>query len=166
MVRDPGYNSRGPGFDSRSHQIFWEVVGLERGPLSLVSITEELIGRNNSCSGLETREYGREDQLGWPRETLYQRKLALTSPTGGSRSVGVVLSWTKPQSLFVCWWIILWNLSLFIYRMNKTTERLGSGGRRCWNITAVLYIRTEEVPLFTGSILPLPRPTFSTTCLK
>jgi hypothetical protein len=33
-------------------------VGLERGPLSLVSTTEELLGRKNSDSGLETREYG------------------------------------------------------------------------------------------------------------
>jgi hypothetical protein len=31
------------GFDS--YQIFWEVVCLERGPLSLVSTTEELLGR-------------------------------------------------------------------------------------------------------------------------
>jgi hypothetical protein len=30
------------GFDFRRYQIFWEVVGLERGPLSLVSTTEEL----------------------------------------------------------------------------------------------------------------------------
>jgi hypothetical protein len=35
-----------------SYQIFWEVVDLERGPLSLVSTTEELLGRNSSCSGL------------------------------------------------------------------------------------------------------------------
>jgi hypothetical protein len=42
--RAPGYRSRGPGFDSRRYQIFCEVVvGLERGPLSLVSITEELL---------------------------------------------------------------------------------------------------------------------------
>jgi hypothetical protein len=38
-----------------------KVVGLERGPLSLVSITEELPGINNSGSGLENREYGRRD---------------------------------------------------------------------------------------------------------
>jgi hypothetical protein len=30
-------------FDSRRYQVFWEVVGLDRGPLSLVSTTEELI---------------------------------------------------------------------------------------------------------------------------
>jgi hypothetical protein len=30
-------------FDSRRYQIFSEVVGLERGPLSLVSTIEELI---------------------------------------------------------------------------------------------------------------------------
>jgi hypothetical protein len=43
---------RRPGFDSRHYQIFWKkreekktVVGLERGPLSLVSTTEELLDR-------------------------------------------------------------------------------------------------------------------------
>jgi hypothetical protein len=36
-------------------------VGLERGPLSFVSTTEELVERNSSCSGLEIREYGRRD---------------------------------------------------------------------------------------------------------
>jgi hypothetical protein len=35
-----------------------EVVGLERGPLSLLSTIEKLIGRNSSDSGLEIREYG------------------------------------------------------------------------------------------------------------
>jgi hypothetical protein len=34
--------------------ILWEVVGLERGPLSLVTITEELL-QGNSGSGLENR---------------------------------------------------------------------------------------------------------------
>jgi hypothetical protein len=36
-------------------------VGLERGPLSLVSTIEELLGRKSSGSGLEIREYGRRD---------------------------------------------------------------------------------------------------------
>jgi hypothetical protein len=36
-------------------------VGLEQGPLSLVSTTEELLQRKSSDSGLESREYGRRD---------------------------------------------------------------------------------------------------------
>jgi hypothetical protein len=55
VVRVPGYRSRGPGFDSRRYQIFLEVVGLERGPLSLVKIIEELPETKNSGSGLENR---------------------------------------------------------------------------------------------------------------
>jgi hypothetical protein len=43
MDRVPGYRSRGPGVESRRYQIVWEVVGLERGPLSLVRIIEELL---------------------------------------------------------------------------------------------------------------------------
>jgi len=43
VVRVAGYRYRGPGFDSRRYQIFWVVVGLERGQLSLVRSTEELL---------------------------------------------------------------------------------------------------------------------------
>jgi hypothetical protein len=39
------------GFDSRSDHIFWEVVGMERGPLSFVRITEELLDWKSSGSG-------------------------------------------------------------------------------------------------------------------
>jgi hypothetical protein len=42
VVRVPGYRSIVPRFDSRHYQTLWEVVGLERGPLSLVSTIEEL----------------------------------------------------------------------------------------------------------------------------
>jgi hypothetical protein len=38
-------------------------VGLERGPLSLVSTTEELLEGKSSGSGLEIRDYGRRDPL-------------------------------------------------------------------------------------------------------
>jgi hypothetical protein len=37
-------------FDSRRYQIFWEVVGLDRGSLSKI---EELLERKRSGSGLE-----------------------------------------------------------------------------------------------------------------
>jgi hypothetical protein len=51
------------GFHSRRYQIFREVAGLERGPLSLVSITEELLERNNSSSDLENLDYGRRGSV-------------------------------------------------------------------------------------------------------
>jgi hypothetical protein len=83
------------GFESRRYQIFWEVVGLKRGPLSPVSTTEELHGRKSSGSGLEIREYGRRDPSRWPCGTLYLQKLALTSPTSCGRSVGIFQSRTQ-----------------------------------------------------------------------
>jgi len=43
VVRVSGYRYIGPGFDPRCYQIFWVVVGLERGPLSLVRSIEELL---------------------------------------------------------------------------------------------------------------------------
>jgi hypothetical protein len=36
-------------------------VGLERGALSLMITTEELLGRKSSGPGLENPEYGRKD---------------------------------------------------------------------------------------------------------
>jgi hypothetical protein len=75
------------------------VVGLERGPLSLVSTTEELLDRKvaekSSGSCLENREYGRRDPSLWPRGTLYPQELTITSPTSGGRSVGIVRSRTQ-----------------------------------------------------------------------
>jgi hypothetical protein len=101
VVRVSGYRSRGPWFDSRRYQIFWEVVGLERGPLSPVSTTEELLGRKSNSSCLENREYVHRNPLRWPRDTLHPQKLALTSPTSGGRSVGIVRSRTKATEFVV-----------------------------------------------------------------
>jgi hypothetical protein len=84
-----------PGFDSRSYQIFWEVVGLERGLLSLVSTIEELLGRKSNGSGLESREYDYRDPSRWPRGILYPQKLVLTSPTSSDCSVGIFRSRTQ-----------------------------------------------------------------------
>jgi hypothetical protein len=70
-------------------------VGLKRDPLSLVSTIEELLGRKTSGSGLEIREYGRRDPSRRPLGTLYPQKSALTSPTNGGRSVGIVRSRTQ-----------------------------------------------------------------------
>jgi hypothetical protein len=50
-------------------------VGLERGTLSLVSTTEELLERKSGGSGLENREYGRRDPLRSPRDTPLSAKV-------------------------------------------------------------------------------------------
>jgi hypothetical protein len=52
VVTDPGYRSS--GFDYRRYQIFWQLVDLEWGPLSLVRIIEVLLERKSSGSGLES----------------------------------------------------------------------------------------------------------------
>jgi hypothetical protein len=80
---------------SQEYQLFWEVVDLERGPLSFVTTIVELFGRKSSFSGLEIREYGRRDQSRWPHGTFYPQKLASTSSTSGDSSDGIVRSRTK-----------------------------------------------------------------------
>jgi hypothetical protein len=45
-------------------------VGLERGPLSLLSTTEELLGRKSSGSGLENRDYGRRGSAALTTQNL------------------------------------------------------------------------------------------------
>jgi hypothetical protein len=49
------------GFESRRYQIFREVMGLERGQLSLVSTFEELLEIKGIHSDLENRDYGRRE---------------------------------------------------------------------------------------------------------
>jgi hypothetical protein len=100
VARGSSYRSRRPEFDSRNYQIFWK--DLERGPLSLVSTTPEQFKRNNVGSGLESREHGRGDPPRWPRGTIYPQKLALTSPTSGGRSVGIVRSQAKTTEFVFC----------------------------------------------------------------
>jgi hypothetical protein len=89
------------GFSSRLYQIFWEVVNLERGLLSLMSTIEELLIRKSSDFGQENRDYGRRDPSHWPHDTLYLPKLALPSSTSAGRSVGIVRSRTKATELLV-----------------------------------------------------------------
>jgi hypothetical protein len=93
VVRVLGYRSGGPG--SIPGTTRKKIVGLERGPLSPVSTTEELLERKSNGSGLENREYARKDPSRWPRVTHYPQKSPLTSPTSGGRSVGIVRSRTQ-----------------------------------------------------------------------
>jgi hypothetical protein len=70
-------------------------VGLERGPIILVRTTEELLERKSSDSGPESLEYSHGDSSSSSRGTLHPQNLAVTSPTSGGRSVGIVRSRTK-----------------------------------------------------------------------
>jgi hypothetical protein len=89
VVRVPGYGSRGPVFR------FLSLPDFLRSGSGTGSTIEEPPGRNSSDSGLESREYGRGDPLRWPRDTLYLLRFAITSPTSGVYSVGIVRSQTK-----------------------------------------------------------------------
>jgi hypothetical protein len=75
------------GFDSRRYQIFWEVVGLERGVLILLSTTEELLERKNKSSSLENLNYDFRDPPRWPRDTSLSAK-AYTNFADKRRSLG------------------------------------------------------------------------------
>jgi hypothetical protein len=83
------------GIDSRQYQIFRKVVGLERGPLSLVSTIEELLGRKSSGSGLENREHSRRDPS---RSTTWHplsAKVGTNFADNRGRSVGILRSRTQ-----------------------------------------------------------------------
>jgi hypothetical protein len=112
-------------------------VGLEWGPLSLVSTTEELLARESSEPGVENREYSRRESSRWPRGTLYPQKLAPTSTASGGRSVCIVRSLTHATefSFFDNFIFItseyeeslgFWTLSIVQNSKYKETERFGN----------------------------------------
>jgi hypothetical protein len=106
--------------NQRPYQIFWEVVGLERTPLSLVRTIEELLGRKSSGSGLESRDYGGRDPSRRLRGTLYSQK----SPTSDGRSFGTVRSRTHSTELVT---------TLFLNNCNCQNLKDSDGGvQNCW----------------------------------
>jgi hypothetical protein len=82
-------------------------VGLEWGPLSLMSTIEELLGRNSSGSGPEIREYGRRVRHADHVASSIRKKFALTSLTSGGRSVGIVRLRTEATEF-------LWPISMYL----------------------------------------------------
>jgi hypothetical protein len=75
---------------------YWDV--LPDHSMNLASMAPEDV----SCIilGLENREYGPRDPSRLPRCTLYPQKLALTSPTSGGCSVGIIRSRTKGHGVY------------------------------------------------------------------
>jgi hypothetical protein len=60
-----------------------------------------ILPAKNSNSSLETWECGRRDPLRWLRGTFHQQNLALTSPTNGGLSVGIVCLRTEATELLI-----------------------------------------------------------------
>jgi hypothetical protein len=67
---------------------------------------------------------GRSDPSRCPRDTLYPQKLALTSPSSGGRSVGIVRSRAKATELFIVFefeTLVFPNwIRLFAFKQNTT----------------------------------------------
>jgi hypothetical protein len=96
-----------PGFDSQRYQIFWEVVGLKRGSLSLVSITEELLERKSSGSGLENQGYSHRGSSALTTRHNSTGKFG-TNFSDKQRSLGrIVSSRTKTTALLLSCCIFL-----------------------------------------------------------
>jgi hypothetical protein len=67
-------------------------MSVERGSLSLMSTTEELFGRNNTSSGLESKITAVGIRHADHVTLFYLKKLTQTSPTSGGSSIGIVLA--------------------------------------------------------------------------
>jgi hypothetical protein len=104
-------------FNFRRYQIFWEVVGLEQGPLSLVNTIEELFERKISGFDLN-REYCCKGSAALTTPHRYiRKKLALTSPTRSCRSIGIVPSRTQATGFVCfCFMVIIKRLRLLFER--------------------------------------------------
>jgi hypothetical protein len=88
-----GYRSGGP--DSIPGTTRKKVVGLERGPLSLVSTTEELLDRKVAASVQKTENTAVRICHADHVAPSIRKMLAITSPKSGGRSVGIVRSRTQ-----------------------------------------------------------------------
>jgi hypothetical protein len=106
-------------------------VGLQQGPLSLVSSNEKLLGRNNSGFGQESRGYDHGDSLLLPRDTLYPKKLAPSLPTSGGCLVGIVRSWTKATEFF---------LFFILERCKRLAHERTVGNRVCIGIKLPILV--------------------------
>jgi hypothetical protein len=98
--------------DSRRYQIFWEVVGLEQGPLSLVRITEELLEWKSSVSGSRKPRLTAVGIRCADHASPLSTKVGNT-PKSGGRSIGIVRLRTKSTELI---FYLLFNTSMVTFQ--------------------------------------------------
>jgi hypothetical protein len=138
------------------YQISWEVMGLERGPLSLVSTIEELLERISSCIGLEKPRLRPLRICCADYAThLYPQKLALTSPTSGGHSVGIVRSRAQATVFSFDNNNNNNNNNNVIKSMLRSVETVvsteydtighGSSGQVTWQLLGTIYDKIEEL---------------------
>jgi hypothetical protein len=110
------------GFDSRRYLIFWEVVGLERGRLSLVSTTKELVETKSSGSGLENRNYGRKGSaaLTMRHPSIRKSQHKLSRQAAVARLVWFA-SGFMPQSFFFSYSLLCYKATRHFWR-NKNIK--------------------------------------------
>ena len=105
VVRVSGYRYRGPGLDSRHCQIFLSSSGSGTGSTQPREPPEVNWGATwIKISGSRSRKQSLTavgTRCADHATPLYPQKLALTSPTGGGRSVGIVRSRTKATEFFL-----------------------------------------------------------------
>jgi hypothetical protein len=76
-------------------------VGLERGPLSLVSTREELLDRKVAAPVQKTENTGVGSHHADHVAPSISKKLVIASPTSCGRSVGIVRSQTQTMDFFL-----------------------------------------------------------------
>jgi hypothetical protein len=88
-------------------------MSLERGPLSLVSTTEELHDRKVAAPVYKTENTAVGIRHADHVAPSIRKKLSLTSPTSDGRSVGIVRSQTQTTE-FVCFCLFISNVNVGI----------------------------------------------------
>jgi hypothetical protein len=99
VVRVLSYKSGGPGSIPGTTRKK-KAMGLEWGPLSLVSTTEELLDRKVAAPVKKTENTAVGIRHADHVAPHYPQKLAITSLTSGSRLVGIVRSRTQTMEFF------------------------------------------------------------------
>jgi hypothetical protein len=135
MVRVLGYTSGGPG--SIPGTTRKKVVGLERGPLSLVSTTEKLLDRKVAATVYKIENTAVGIRHADHVAPSICKKLAIASPTSGGRSLGIIRSRTQTMEFSFS---LVNNINGFsglffkIQFFNSVDSRWGSLDRRsaCW----------------------------------